>query len=440
MTGSIDLGQYLRLLLKWSWLIGLLTVLGLLAGLLFSMTRATTWQSTATVLVKPAPANVSVSPQTATQQIDPVTISAVIPDVPARSLVLMADTSDVEARVQQQLSKRPQNPFPARLCEPGSMLGHVMVSEVQGRPNILQVTATDRSQDLARELANVWAQLSSAYINSVLGAGFFDASKAGGELTKAEDAWNRSQSALTEFEKTSALPSVASRYAASQSLLADYLRQSNQLTLNLRTASELQSQLQSTTGAEVTNLPVTLLSLSSFTAQATGVDVSAVLPNVSSATTSSTTDTRNSDAHGSSASTTSSSPPQQAAISVQPTVDTIASLTGSQQLGFLRSLVGLLQQRQTQLTSDIDRLTGQIGDLRGQLDQLASQRDRLVSERDSYRTLYDNLNNLIRQQQAGASIQSTKVQVVGQAVGADSAGLRGVVAVVLGAVLGLVLG
>ncbi|MEJ7654556.1 MAG: hypothetical protein WKH64_15125 [Chloroflexia bacterium] len=127
-------------------------------------------------------------------------------------------------------------------------------------------------------------------------------------------------------------------------------------------------------------------------------------------------------------------------VLVQPTLNDLSSLTAAEQTAYLDTLNTVLRARQAELQRDTAALTDEIGNLRGQFDQIGAERDRLVSNRNRDRTLFDNLNNIIRQQQVGSSIQSDKVEVIGRSVQAEKTGPTGVTPVILGGLVGLLLG
>ncbi|MEJ7654557.1 MAG: hypothetical protein WKH64_15130 [Chloroflexia bacterium] len=267
-TAVIDVAQYMRVIIRWYRLIAILAIVGLLAGLVLVLARPASWQSQSVMLVKPVPTNLNVTSQTTNQRIDPVTLSALLPDLPVRTMVLLASQNSVEQSVQKQLCQRVENPYPQRLCQPGAMLDALLVREVPGRPGTMEVNAYDADPALSQELANTWASVATSFINGVLGSGYFDVTNAQGQKTAAESAWANSQAALTQFEQTSSLPSVAASYAAAQARLSDYLRLSNQIGLNIQNAASLRAQIQQSGANEATGLPVLLLGLSTFNSQA----------------------------------------------------------------------------------------------------------------------------------------------------------------------------
>ncbi len=198
MSGVIDLGQYLRILLRWSGLIAALTLLGAIAGLLYALSRPPVYEGVATVLVKPAPQNVSIQRQAGVQNIDPVMSAATIPDVPVRSLAFLSNNvTDVEQAVVAQLG----DDLPSDLRELGALREHVSVAEVAGRPDVFEVQTAMGSSAMAVRVTNLWAETLAEYLNELLGRGYFDAEAAQPELERAQQDWQTAQQRLSEFER-----------------------------------------------------------------------------------------------------------------------------------------------------------------------------------------------------------------------------------------------
>jgi capsular polysaccharide biosynthesis protein len=427
LSGFIDLGQYLRVLLRWSPLIVLLTLLGALAGLLLSLARPAAYQSSATLLVKPAPQNVNVSSQNAnTARIDPVTASLLVPDISVRSLASMANSTEVEKPVQRRLG----NQLPEQLRKPGALLGQVNVSDVAGRPGLMEVVATARTQALATDLANTWASSTAEYLNSQLTPVSFDPGAAEQELNQRLRELGQSEEALARYEETSPLVPVASQLAASTSLLQDYDRQSNQIQLDLEKADLLRAQLRGGTANQASALALQLLTLSSYTSQATNVDASQFLPQVE--------DRLN--AQGQTLDVAPTQLQQGTSLQVQPVLNELAALPAAQQASFVSSLSAALRAKQADLQRTSATLQKRISTLRGQLSRAAARRDRLATDVSVNRTTYESLGTAIGQQGVLSRIQSSKVSLADPAIDAQRTGLRGFLAPLLGGVLGALLG
>ncbi|MBA2364009.1 MAG: hypothetical protein H0V86_10810 [Chloroflexia bacterium] len=431
MSGVIDLGQYLRVLLRWSWLILAMAVLGAVLGLVFSLTRPPAYKSQARLLVKPSPENISVNTQnTGGPRIDVVLAQLLVPNVPVRSIAALSVNSTVENLVRQQMIRDLGDRFPESLREPGALLGLVRVREVGGGPNILTVTVSHRDPDITQKLANTWASVTTEYMNRTLGEGYFDAEAARKSLPQIQAQWNRNQQELNDFERTSNLTSIASRSASREALLNDYQRQSNQIAIDLSTAALLRDQLADGGGNQASSLAVQLLTLSAFTSEASRVELARFLPSIESRL-----QGQSGDSGG-----LAVVPSQSDAVQVQPTLDQIGTLPPAQQRAFVLRLSQVLTRRQTELRRKISGLEKEVGTLRSQLEEATSQRDQRVVDRNAYRTTYESLNTLIRQQQVTGEIQNEKITVADPAITAERTDVRGLLPPVLGVVVGLALG
>lgn len=424
----IDLGQYLRILFRWSWLIGLLTVLGLLAGLLFRLTQPVTYASTATLLVRPSPPNVTINSESL-QGIDPSISQLTQFDFPVRTLAELGNKPEVESKVQAELTEK----LPQNLREPGALLGQVTVSEVRGRPFLLQVVAVNKTPGLSTEIANSWANMMVEYLNPLVGTSYLNPARASEQLTTAQRQWNDAEVALNRFEATSNLPSISSQNAATVSLLNDYRQQLNQIELNLNSAAQLRTQLAASQGSEASSLPVLLLSLSAFTAQASSVDVGDFLPPITSGGRGSSTqlDPDNMSAPR---------PRQSSSVIVQPTLQELSSLTPQEQVRFVDSLTGVLRQAQATAQGRAQALEKTIPGLREQLQRTGADRDRLVIIRDGNRSAYQQLRTLVDEQQVERGIQNEKITVTGRALTPVRSSLSGPLPLAAGAVTGALLG
>lgn len=429
MPGVIDLGQYLRVLLRWSWIIILFALLGAAAGAYLAMTRDATYESTATLLVKPAPEGLSVSAQNRTGVIDPDLRSVTLPDVPVRSLALISNTSTpVETAVVKQLGDQ----LPPDLRKPGELRKQVMVSEVAGRPDVLVATATMRDRALTMRVANLWANQTALQLNSLLGRGFYDPERAAPEIQQAQQRLAQAQAALGKFEQNPRVVEVARQVETRQDLLSSLSEQSNRVKQNLDNAVLLRPTLQGNRGGQGTSLPLSLITLTTFAVVEADVDVSRFLPSLS-AQADPGTDNLSSDQ--------GSAPARQSdTVQIQPIVQAVGALNAREQRSFLESLIVLLTQKQAQLQKDINNLDREVAVLRSQWTELEAQRYTLETNMRSERQVYENLIMIDRQQRVTARIQSDKVAVVGQAVEAMRTDFRGILPPLLGVVAGGLIG
>ncbi len=428
------MAQYLRILLRNVWLIGLLGLGGLLAGLAYSYTRPTMWQSTVTLIVKPAPVNLNISSQSLAEGINPAVNSVILPELPVRSLPSLVNNNlEVERAVQEKLAER----IPEGLREPGSLMSSVTVQEVQGRPNILEVNATVRENaELSRLIANTWAEATVESINSLVGAGYFNAEQAAPELEAAARDAQQSERALIDFEERSDLTGMSSRLAQNYARIRDYSQLSNQIQFNLENTASLRRQLQDAEPSEASSLPLLLLSLSSFTAQASDVDVLPFLPGVATGAGSQ----ESSEGQTERVATSEGRGQQGSSVVVQPTLEALSALTPREQTQFVDSLRQVLERRQSELTASIGQLTKESSSLRAGLERVSAERERLVADRDNDQRDYQNLATLIKQQQVSSRIQSGKVAIAAPAVDPVRADLRGLLLPLLGGIAGLLLG
>lgn len=435
MTGVIDLGDYLRILIRRWRLVALVTLVGLIGGIALALSQPAAYTSTATLLVKPAPANLSVTAPATSTGINPVLDTLAPGDVAPRTLAVFGRSSAVEERVRKRLGDR----LPPSLGKPGALLARVRVEEVAGRPNAIGVTTTYSRASDATEISNAWAQEASGYLNELVGVGSFELQRSGAQLQAVQAQLDKAQADLTAFEKSSNIPALSSQLAAATSLLADYERQSNQMQLNLGNAAALRAQLQPGRAPAATSLPVMLLALSTFTTQATGVDVAASLP---SQAPSAVADQAGigADANRSQAVRQPAAGAQTGAVIVQPTLGALTALTPVEQAAFLDSLTAVLRTRGDQVNTQITALRSSISDLRSQLEAASAQRDRLVTNRDVSRATYSSLLGLIQQRQVSSQIQSEKVVVGDLSVRAARAGVSSKTLWALGLIVGLMLG
>lgn len=430
-SNYVDVGGYLDVVLKRYRIVSAFVILGLIAGILIAIFRPPGWESTSAILVKPQPGNVQVNTQSVESgKISPVISALTRPNLPVSTIAYLSQSTTVAQMVEDQIGGK----LPPGLRDPTALQQHVEVTAQlpEGNEYIIQVVATVPDKDNSQLIANTWANASVDYVNSQTSSGYFNMDKAQQQLQQSQQQWQQSQDKLNKFEVTSQLPQVSSQLAAASSLMNDYQAQINQIKLNLNNAALLKQQLQNTDGSAASSLPVLILSLSSFTSQASSVDVANFLPQVSS-TTGSTTETQTSNS-------TAPSSRGSSQLLVQPTLQSLSALTPKQQVRFVDSLASVLRNKQSQLQSNVTSLDKQIGQLRSQLEQLSSERDRLVLDRNVQRDTYMNLQTLIREQQAENAIQTHGVTVAAQAIKPERSGLRGILWVLLGIVAGFIIG
>ena len=257
--------------------------------------------------------------------------------------------------------------------------------------------------------------------------GYVSVGRARGALGGAERELAESQAAVTRFEASGRVSSLASDLASRQSLRNDYLQQVNQIQLNLNNASPLRRQLGGGQGNQATGLPLLLLGLSSFTSNATDVDPGQLAEPVASA--------RDEAAARSAPRRTGGN-----SVLVQPTLETIAALTPAQQVAYLDSLVAALREKQTQLRADLSALQSEINRLSSQLEEARAEQTRLLADRDADQNTYRQLGALLSQNQVGSQIRAEKVSVSKAALAASQAGASGIVLPILGGLGGFLLG
>lgn len=429
MAGVIDLGQYLRVLLRWSGLIAALTLLGAVAGLLFVLTRTPTYESVSTILVKPAPQNVSIEGQAGTGELDPILSAATLPNVSVRSLAFLSNgLTAVESRVVQQLG----NDLPAQLREPGVLREHVAVTEVAGRPDVLEVRAAMADPGLAVRVTNLWTAELSSYFNQLIGRGYFDPETAEPELQKARADWQAAQQRVTQFERESGMAAVAVQVESTGALLSSLAEQRVQVEQNLDNATLLRSTLQGGRGSQASTVPLLLLSIATFTVENTDIDLSRSLPSVAEVRDPQTGEVIVPDR--------AVETDRTAPANVQPILQNLESMTPQEQSAFLGQLIAALRQKQTRLTRDITALQTEYAESRAQLQDLTFQREQLQVNRSAERSLYESLRVLNRQQEVTSRIQSEKVTVVGEAIEAVPSGGGLFLPPILGGLLGALIG
>ncbi len=427
----VDLAPYVRVLGRQVRVIAALTLLGLVAGIVFAVVRPSEWESTASIFVRPSPSNVSVDTQSLSPgQINPTINSLTLPDISLDTLAYLSHSNVVAQRVEAQIG----NQLPANLRKPVDLMEYVQVSPPEGQQNILEVTATYPDPGVSQLIANAWANAAVGYVNETYDATSFDVGQAQKQLQAVEQKWNQAQQALDKFEATSGLPQAASRLAAEQSLLSDYQSQANQIQLNVTNAELLKSQLRSSKPGAASSLPVLLLSLSSFTSQAANVDVSQFLPPVSSLQSNQTSPQNQPNV------TVAPQQPATSSLVVQPSLQSISKLTPQQQIHFIDSLISVLKTKQASLQTNIQDTQNKIGALRSRLEDLSSKRSMLIVNRDVNKNTYLNLNTLIRQQQVQNNIATQKVVLATEAIRPSKAGLPVFVLPIVGLIVGLVLG
>jgi hypothetical protein len=406
-------------------LIGLLTVLGILAGLAYTQLRTAVWEDTATLFVRPSPTNITVTSDSLRGNIDPTVNSVLVPEINVRSLVFLGRNPTVADRVIRDLGDE----LPADLRRPASLLKCVSVEEAPGRPNTLFVRATvPRNGELATKLANSWARLGAEYINNQLAPGYANTGEAINAQRAVERERAQAQAAVTAFEGESAIPRISSQLAGAQSLLNLYTRQANQVRLNLENAALLRRGLARGQGNESTNLALLAISLSTYTTQAADVDVPDLL-NQSRRT------GQEDDAQPHTGQRDQVDP-----VLLQPTLERLSALTPKQQLGFLDSLVAALTAKQRDLEQRLTDTRGLVGRLSAELERANDEYNRLIVVRNASRQTYEDLRQLLTQQKVGVQIRSEKVSVVNPAIEAERTGLRGLLPPLMGGLAGGLLG
>lgn len=426
----IDLGQYLRLFLRWAWLIGLFAVLGALAGFAYYRLQPVQYASAVSLLVKPSPEGINVTSQAATNRIDPIAAAVLLPPVQVRTIAYLADDSaEIERRVQRTLASELGNRFPERLRETGSLFEGVEVREVAGRPNVMEVRFEDPDEELSIRVANLYANVAAEYLNDQLSAGFYNPDAAAVQLRKAETALGAQQAALNRFERTSTLLGVAARLARAQSLQNDLDRQRNQLQLALGNAGLIREQIRAGGANAASSTAIQLLALTSFTTQASEVDVSEFLPPI-----------QGQPENNEQTVTIARQDRQGTSTVFQPTLDQLGNLTRQQQVAFVGSLESVLAGRVRQLDSEARPLAERIANLRADSRAIRAQLATLELNQRTALSNYEALRGLINQSSVVGEIQSERISITKPAVQAESAGGGGLVPILQGAGLGLLLG
>lgn len=420
--------------------IALFLIVGILLGVLASVFRPPAWESTSLLLVNPQPQNVQVNTQTLqTNQINPVISTLVQPNYPATTVATLGQGTKVAQMVVHQLG----NQLPKELQDPAELLKHVEVTNQvpNGDQYVIQIVVTLSNDSLSQKVANAWAAQTVSFVSTrerEAFSGNIDRIKY--QMIATRSQLQKDQAALDNFERTSGLPEVSSELAQQTSLLNDYLGQVNQINLNLNNAALLKSVLNRTNPSSASSLPVLLLSLSSFTSSATSVDVAGYLPQLATSNIINATTTNNGAVTPDLTNVTAPTTAQSPSLLVQPTLQSLTSLTPQQQIQFVASLEAVLRTKQSNLRSDIETTQTTIGNLRAKQNGLLATRTNLVQTRDTDQQNLRQLYTLYSQGQITPKIQSSNVSVASEALEPQRAGLRGALLVILGALAGLVVG
>jgi uncharacterized protein involved in exopolysaccharide biosynthesis len=390
MEDEIDLGKYLRVLIRHWKLIAGLTIIASMAALIVSLLLPPTYEATALIVVTRLRNQYQFDPRIQTQ----------IDQQPYKAYPELALTDNLLTRVIAALGEqlKPEDRDPAALRERLS-------AEAGADPSLVRLSVTGERPQQTQSIANVWASLYVTYTTELYqqrssSAIFFEA-----QATEAKDRLAAAEQALVDYQARNPLNVVTAQFNSKQTQLADYLTATQTITMVIQDARSLQQQL----AQQDVNSPSSLSDqLAALYMQVDALNSKADIP-------------------------------------IQLQIGGGGSLsdrTVAEQTALLGTLIKALQDKSVEIQQQIKALEPDILALQQAQQSAQAELDRLTRDRDVAKDTYLTLTRKVNEADLAAQDDSGGgVQLASQAsLPTEPVSGRKLLSVVLGGMLGLIVG
>ncbi len=393
---EINLARYLNVLTRWRRAILVCAILGAFAAFVASAMMSRTYTAEASLALVRSSAIVNFDSKIRTvSDADPTTIN---PDQASRrkSLVTLAQSAFIAQAVVNQIGAQ----LPESLRDPTTLAQNVKISN-DGDLILVQVTMRDPA--LAALIANTWAQLYQARINTIYGESPLASDTVGTQAEQAKQNYETAQAALIDFLNASPLE----RLTREQNLLATQL--DNQVAVQtklIRLRAEAQA-LRQRLASDAANV-------------SQGAELASLLLEAS-------------------AFSTGAGLPVDLQIALDPTNSNVSV---AEQLARLDSLIAAVDARAQELERDQPQpLVQQLNAVKAQIEAAQAKQKELEAARDLAWNTYQSLATQLKATDITAEAKNQIVRLAAPAIApTEPSGTRRFLIVLLGGVVGLLTG
>jgi uncharacterized protein involved in exopolysaccharide biosynthesis len=193
---ELNLAHLLGVLLRYWYFLVIGGVLGVLVVLLWSRMQPLRYAASASLVVIRSGLIVSFDPRVRSVSDTDLTSQALDQLTHRKSLITLGQSPDIAQAVIRELGDQ----LPPDLRDPGRLLTQI---QVQNDSDVIQISATASSPQLAQQLANLWAKKYEELVNQVLGENALNSQDLDAQLQDAKKEYDAREQALVTFIATS---------------------------------------------------------------------------------------------------------------------------------------------------------------------------------------------------------------------------------------------
>ena len=214
MEEEIDLRQYIEVLLKYKfWIIGLALLAAIVAFVISSL-QPVTYQAEASLAMLRVRSAVAFEPNYQTLSEDELQLQT---DLRSRreTLATLAKSPSVAAAVLQQLGERLKGVA-------DGITPLLDMVKVGNDGDLILVKVKNRNPQLAADIANAWAELAEASINTIYGQLSLPAQELQTQFQEAQDRYETNQNDLESFLAQNQIPELERKIQHRRELIASF--------------------------------------------------------------------------------------------------------------------------------------------------------------------------------------------------------------------------
>lgn len=384
MEEEIDLRAYVDVVLRhWYWIVGL-ALIAAVAAFAASTMKPPIYEASSVVIVAQPRYQL---------QFDPRFETAEQPKPAYKAFPSLATSDEVLQAVVDAYTPSPEAGIESWRR---GVLSDMVSASSEGDPSLVVLSVRSRSPKDAAAIANLWTdtlvkQANAIYGESQQGVTFFEE-----QLAEAARALGEADTTVVEFEAINNASNVAAHLESLRQAQTDYLGHRRNISYVIQDVRGLRNQLakqpddQSLTLAD--SLTALLLQIKAFSSQAT---VREVLGS-------------NSNPTGSPALAPGSVGPIELQISSS---ESLSSLTRSEQIAFLDSLIVTLEEKSAEFESQLTELQPQILELQEKHQEMIVQQERLLGAQELANETYLTLGRKLDEARIASQEEKGTLQI-----------------------------
>lgn len=327
MEDNLDLRRYVRIVLRWWWLIVSCALLAAVSAFIVSLFIPPTYEASAVVIITQPRYEVAFDPRFET-----------VESAPAYKAFPRLATSD------EVLQETVDTYTPSEDAEIEHWTAHTLFDMVdatsEGDPSLVLLTVKSRSPEDASGIVNTWAQVFAERGHAIYNTTEEEVTFFAQQVDQAEDALASTEKALIDFQARNQTNTLQAQLDSLQQTQADYLADKRAITYLVQDIQGLRSQLAQQPDDQPTSLADNLTSLYLQIKAFNAETLTPIQLQISDA-------------------------------------EMLSTKSQAEQIAFLDDLVKTLNHRSTEIDASMAELEPQVLDLQRQLQEIATESEQL---------------------------------------------------------------